>query len=183
MKSKSSHTPRLVGGRGEASIPAQIAALQRMTVAQLREKWKELYGGEETSSFNRVWLWRRLAWRVQELAYGGLSERAKARIAEINRDDDLRFLPPRTWNPITNTVPEPTSRRGARPVRDPRLPSPGGVITRQYHGREIRVTVTETGFEWEGRPYRSLSAVARDVCGQRWNGFLFFGLAQRRRKV
>jgi hypothetical protein len=167
----------------QATITAQIAALQRMTVGQLREKWKELYGGEETRSFNRVYLWRRLAWRVQELAYGGLSQRAKDRIAELNKDDDLRFLPPRTWNPSIIAAPTPKSRQGEHAVRDPRLPSPGSVITRQYHGREIRVTVTETGFEWESRPYRSLSAVARDVCGQRWNGFLFFGLTDRKRKA
>lgn len=166
----------------QSSIPAQIAALQKMTVGQLREKWKELYPGEESRSFNRVYLWRRLAWRVQELAYGGLSDRAKARIAEINRDDDLRFLPPRQWNPETIAAQAPSIRCG-HAVRDARIPAPGSVITRQYHGREIRVTVTESGFEWEGRPYRSLSAVARDVCGQRWNGFLFFGLTRRQRKA
>jgi len=162
------------------SVISQIAALQKMTVGQLREKWKELYGGEETRSFNRTYLWRRLAWRVQELAYGGLSERAKARIAEINHDDDLRFLPPRTWSPPANTAPAPTSRQDEHAVRDSRLPSPGSVITRQYKGQEIRVTVTDAGFEWQGRPYRSLSAVARNVCGQRWNGFLFFGLTRRK---
>src|SRR5712692_48735 len=167
----------------QASVTAQILTLQKMTVGQLREKWKELYGGEETRSFNRVYLWRRLAWRVQELAYGGLSERAKARITELNRDDDLRFLPPRTWTPSAIAAPAPTSRHRAGLVRDPRLPSPGSVITRQYRGQEVRVTVTETGFEWQGRPYRSLSAVARDVCGRRWNGFLFFQLTTRRRKV
>ncbi len=165
----------------QACIPAQIAALQKMTVGQLREEWRKLYPGEESRSFNRVYLWRRLAWRVQELAYGGLSERAKARIAEINRDDDLRFLPPRTWNPEAMAAQASPGQHG-HVVRDPRLPSPGSVITRQYHGQEIRVTVTETGFEWERRLYRSLSAVARDVSGQRWNGLLFFGLTQRKRK-
>ena len=163
----------------QATVVAQIAALQRMTVGQLREKWKELYGGEETRSFNRVYLWRRLAWRVQELAYGGLSERAKARIAELNRDDDLRFLPPRTWSPPTIAAPAPASRPRDRALRDPRIPAPGSVITRVYHGREIRVTVTETGFEWEGRPYKSLSAVAQAVTGQKWNGLLFMGLTRR----
>ena len=167
----------------QATVIAQIAALQKMTVGELRGRWKELYGGEETRSFNRVYLWRRLAWRVQELAFGGLSERAKARITEINRDDDLRFLPPRTWTPSAIAAPAPTSRQGCPPVRDSRLPSPGSVITREYHGQEIRITVLEKGFEWEGRPYRSLSAVARDVCGQRWNGFLFFGLTRRKEKA
>jgi len=167
----------------QASVVTQIAALQRMSVGELRSKWRELYSGEETRSFNRVYLWRRLAWRVQELAYGGLSERSKARIADLNRDDDLRFLPPRGWTPPTIAAPAPTSGQDARPVRDSRLPSPGSVIIRQYKGHEIRVTVTETGFEWEGRPYRSLSAVARDVCGQRWNGFLFFGLTRRNGRI
>src|SRR5882724_3975065 len=100
-----------------------------MTVADLKVRWRELYG-EDSRSCNRVYLWRRLAWRVQELAYGGLSERAKARISEINREDDLRFLPPRTWAPPMISAHTPTSRQCARVVRDPRLPSPGCVITR-----------------------------------------------------
>ena len=152
----------------QASIPAQIAALQRMTVSQLREKWRELYGGEETRSFNRAYLWRRLAWRVQELAYGGLSERAKARIRELAESDDIRMLPSRRWQPAQG------------PVKDRRIPKPGVVLSRHYHGQEIRVTVLEDGFEWNGRIFRSLSALAREVTGQRWNGLLFFGLTKEK---
>jgi len=163
------------------SVTAQIAELQRMTVAQLREKWKQLYGGEETRSCNRVYLWRRLAWRVQELEYGGLSQRAKARIAELNATDDLRFLPPRKWNPEAFIAQGAASGQERRPIRDPRLPSPGSTIARQYHGHEIRVAVLVKGFEWEGRPYRSLSAIAREITGTRWNGVYFFGLAGRRK--
>jgi len=163
----------------QASVIAQIAAIQKMTVGQLREKWKELYDGEETRSCNKQYLFRRLCWRVQELQFSGLSERAKARIAELNKDDDLRFLPPRTWTPSAIAAPAPTSRQPGYIVRDPRLPSPGSVITREYHGREIRVAVLEKGFEWEGRPYRSLSAVAHAVTGQKWNGLLFMGLTRR----
>jgi len=164
----------------QSTVTAQILALQKMTVGQLREKWKELYCGEVTRSFNRAYLWRRLAWRVQELAYGGLSDRANARIAELNREDDLRFLPPRGWDPLEKAAQPPTSRQRAAPVRDSRLPSPGTVLTRQYHGQEIRVTVTETGFDWQGRPYRSLSAVAKAVTSQKWNGLLFMGLTRRK---
>src|SRR5437899_1791236 len=126
-----------------------------MTVGQLRLKWRELYG-EDTRSGNREYLWRRLAWRVQELAYGGLSERAQAWIKELG--DDLRMLPPRRWQPAQG------------PVRDRRIPKPGVVLSRHYHGQEIRVTVLEDGFEWNGRRFRSLSALAREVTGQRWNG-------------
>src|SRR5213593_2015312 len=134
----------------QATITAQILALQGMTVGQLRKKWKELYGGEETRSFNRVYLWRRLAWRVQELAYGGLSERAKARIAELNRDDDLRMLPPRRWQPPAGNDGPPAPATPRQPLRDPRLPRPGSTLSRQYRGHEIRVLVLEDGFEYEG---------------------------------
>jgi hypothetical protein len=161
------------------TVTTQILALQKMTVGELRVKWRELYG-EDTRSCNRVYLWRRLAWRVQELAYGGLSERAKARIAELNRDDDLRMLPPRAWLKglgAAMTRPEKVDRD---PVIDPRLPKPGTILSRPYRGHDIRVTVLEKGFEWEGRPYRSLSAVAKAVTGQKWNGLLFFGLTGRK---
>jgi hypothetical protein len=69
------------------------------------------------------------------------------------------------------------------PVRDPRLPKPGTVLSRPYRGHDIRVSVLEKGFEHAGRPYRSLSAIAREVTGQRWNGLLFFGLTKRDRKA
>src|SRR5712691_13464247 len=99
----------------QASVTAQIAALQRMKVSELREKWRELYG-EETRSFNRVFLWRRLAWRVQELAYGGLSERAKAHLAELSKNDDLRMLPPRRWQPPSGNGGTPAPQATRRPL-------------------------------------------------------------------
>ena len=163
-------------------IVAQIRAIRAMSVAELRVKWRELYG-EDTRSCNRQYLWRRLAWRVQELAYGGLSERAKARIAALNEGDDLRMLPPRGWQPSTNgNGDQPGPQQQRKPLRDPRLPRPGATLTRLYRGHEIRVTVLEEGFESAGRRYASLSALAREVTGQRWNGLLFFGLTKRYRK-
>ena len=163
----------------QASVTVQIDALHRMTVGELRIKWRELYG-EDSRSCNRQYLWRRLAWRVQELAYGGLSERAKARIEELNRDDDLRMLPPRGWQPPTNgNGDQPAPKEDRQPLRDPRLPRPGVTLTRRYRGHEVRVSVLDEGFEYEGRHYASLSALAREVTGQRWNGLLFFGLTKR----
>lgn len=165
----------------QASVTAQIQSLRGMKVAELRVKWRELFG-EDSRSNNRDFLWRRLAWRVQELAYGGLSDRAKARLAELSKEVDIRFLPPRGWK---QTIEAATTARPAvdgGPVRDPRLPKPGTVLSRLYRGHDIRVAVLDKGFEWEGRPYRSLSAIAREVTGQRWNGMLFFGLTKRDRK-
>jgi hypothetical protein len=164
------------------TVTAQILALQKMTVAELRVWWRELYG-EDTRSCNRAYLWRRLAWRVQELAYGGLSERAKARIAELNQDDDLRMLPPRGWHPPADNGGPPAPETPRQPVRDPRLPKPGSTLSRKYRGHEIRVLVLEDGFEYEARHYESLSALARELTGQRWNGLLFFGLTKRDRGI
>ena len=166
----------------QASMTAQIQALRGMTVADLRVKWRELFG-EDSRSNNRDFLWRRLAWRVQELAYGGLSERAKARLAELSKEVDIRFLPPRGWKAALEAATVLHSHVESGPIRDPRLPRSGTVLSRPYRGHDIRVTVLEKGFEWQGGPYRSLSAIAREVTGQRWNGMLFFGLTKRERKA
>src|SRR5712691_1239037 len=99
----------------QAGVIAQIDALRRMTVADLKVKWRELYG-EDTRSCNRVYLWRRLAWRVQELAYGGLSERAKAHLAELSKNDDLRMLPPRRWQPPSGNGGTPAPQATRRPL-------------------------------------------------------------------
>src|SRR5438445_9322783 len=102
-----------------------------MTVGQLRLKWRQLYG-EDTRSGNRAYLWRRLAWRVQELAYGGLSERAKARIEELNREGDLRMIPPSGWQPPAAEAGPRPAEESRRPLRDPRLPRPGSTLSRLY---------------------------------------------------
>ena len=159
----------------ESSVIRQIHRLRQMTVGELRLEWAKLHG-EATRSRNRDYLWRRLSWRLQELAHGGLSDRAKARIDALALD---AFARART--PAVAVEPQQAEPRSV-PRRDPRLPSPGTVLTRQYHGREVRGVTLDDGFEWEGRQFRSLSAVARAVTGQRWSGPLFFGLRSRGRK-
>lgn len=166
----------------QATITAQIQALRGMKVAELRVKWRELFG-EDSRSNNRDFLWRRLAWRVQELAYGGLSERAKGRLEELSKEVDIRFLPPRGWKESLEAAMMSRPAVESGPVRDPRLPKAGTMLSRPYRGHDIRVTILEKGFDYEGRPYRSLSAIAREVTGQRWNGLLFFGLTRRDRKA
>ncbi len=128
-----------------------------MSVTQLKEKWREVLG-EEPRSNNRGYLWRKLARKIQEMEFGGLSEEA-----ELASDGKERN------RPAIRTKP-PQS------IRDRRLPMPGTIITRKYKGETIQVQVLEKGFEYQGRLYRSLSAVAQEVTGSHWNGFLFFGL-------
>jgi hypothetical protein len=153
-----------------------VQQLPRSTVAMLKTKYRELFG-EELPPAHKQFLIRRIAWRLQALAEGDLSERARQRAAEIveDADLDLRLSKPST----TATVPAAFS-----PVewsaRDRRLPQPGSLLQRAYQGREIVVKVLEQGFEYEAKPYRSLSAIARHVTGTRWNGLLFFGLTDRR---
>jgi len=158
----------------EDSVIRQIHRLKQMTIGELRIEWQRLCG-EPARSNNRDHLWRRLAWRVQELALGGLSDRARARLAELAPDRLMRARVPNLAALAADPAPSPPSTK----VRDMRMPSPGSVLTRQYHGREIRVTTLDDGFEWDGRRYGSLSEVARAVTGQHWSGPLFFGLRKR----
>ena len=152
----------------EISIPARIARLQGMSVGELRDEWRELYG-EEPRSRHRVWLWKRLAWRIQELECGGLSERAKKRIEELMPTAELALRVPRDF--LKGAEPGPS-----RAVRDKRIPPPGTVLLRNYKSQHVAVTVLESGFEWEGREYGSLSAIAKEVTGSHWNGLRFFHL-------
>lgn len=152
------------------SIVAQIAALKPMTAGQLREVYLEKFG-EPSKSRNKQWLFKRIAWRIQELAEGGLSERAKKRAAELANDADLRLRPPKG-----HKMPEPVP---AKAKRDPRLPAVGSELKREFDGKAHVVKVEEAGFSYKGKPYKSLSAIAKQITGTQWNGFLFFGLVTR----
>jgi hypothetical protein len=153
---------------------SEINKLRQMTVGELREKWLELYG-EPSRSRNKDYLWRRLAWRIQELQYGGLSDRARARIEELAPDGFIRARPP------TQAIPARPTANVAR-IRDARRPTPGTIITRQWHDRELRLLILEDAFEFDGVQYGSLSEAARAATGQRWSGPLFWGLKKRSRK-
>jgi DUF2924 family protein len=155
-------------------VEQTLAALGRMTLGQLREKYLELFG-EPTRSGNRDFLFKRLAWRVQSLAEGTLSDRARRRAEELARDADIRTTLPRPRKEsggAAKTVTAPVPKVGARD----RLPIAGTVLTRKYRGRQVEAKVLPNGFEYEGNVYRSLSAVAKAVTGSHWNGHLFFGL-------
>ncbi len=162
----------------ETTLIRRIHRLREMTVGDLRLEWLKLYG-EPTRSRNRDYLWRRLAWRVQELAHGGLSDAARAKIDELAPDSFTRDRTPQNGNGAAPV--DEHHQHQPRIHRDRRLPVPGTVLTRQYKGQEIRVVALDDGFEWDGRRYGSLSAVAKAVTGQKWNGWLFFGLTKRKR--
>ena len=149
-----------------------LARLAKMSVTELRAEYAKQFG-DETLAGNRVWLQRRIGWRLQERAEGGLSERTKRRAAELADDAWLRTTPPRE----KAKAPAPTI---PLPTRDPRLPMPGTVLARNYKGHTVQVLVATDGFEYEGESFRTLSAVAKRVSGMHTNGFLFFGLVAKK---
>lgn len=152
-------------------LQKEIEELSRMTVGQLRQKYREVFG-EDSRSNHKQFLFRRIAWRIQALAEGGLSERARRRALEIANDADLRIRAPKS--PVA-TDPNLSTSHKVREV-DPRLPPAGTYLDREYKGRRVIVKVLADGFEFEGRIYKSLSAIAREATGTKWNGFLFFNL-------
>ena len=138
------------------STVAQIAQLSEMTMDEIKSLWRQLYRKEPPTHI-RSFLEKRLAYRLQEVEF----RRAHQNLAEKN---DRRI------SAIINT--------GKKPLRD-RYPQPipGTVLSRIYQEKEHKITVTHDGqFEFEGRIYKSLSVIAREITGTRWSGPLFFGL-------
>ncbi len=152
------------------NVAEQLSSLATMTVAELKSQYKEVFG-EPSRSSNKDYLRKKIAWRIQELAEGGLSDRAKQRIEELAADAPARFR--QTVDPSQST---------ADHSLDPRLPTSGSVITKEHRGVTHEVKVLDDAFEYQGKTYRSLSKIAREITGTSWNGFLFFGLTQKRRR-
>jgi hypothetical protein len=162
------------------NLTDELAALPTVTLAQLRQRYAELFG-EASHARNKTWLLRRLAWRLQALALGDLSQRARDRARQLAHDADLRLSPPSpAAQPITPLPAEPAevaSSVAAIPP-DPRLPAPGTVLTRTYKGQQLNVTVLASGFAFQGKIFSSLSAVAKAITGSHCNGYHFFRLSK-----
>ena len=142
------------------TVLAQLAALKDAPAPALKAKWRALFD-TEPPPYNRRFLESRLAYRIQELAYGGLKKETVERLRVLGKQYD--------------------GKPGARPkARTERLPIAGTRLIREWQGIEHCVTVRGDDFEYQGRPYKSLSAIAREITGVRWNGWVFFGLKNLR---
>lgn len=143
------------------TVLAQLSALKAAPIGALKQKWRDLFEAEPPP-YNRRFLENGLAHRIQELAYGGLRPETVRRLKAIAEDLD-----------------------GGDPARRCRLakdrPIAGTRLIREWQGVEHCITVRDDGYEYQGRPYKSLSAIARAIAGTRWNGWLFFGLKNQRR--
>jgi hypothetical protein len=146
----------------DGAVLAQLAALQRLSVNELKAKWEDLFGTAAPNNA-RAFLELRIGYRIQELTYGGLSR-------ETRRVLDL----------LADEVEGKITRKGM--AVDARNPLPGTRLLREWDGVEHAVTVLADGYEWQGRKYRSLSAIAKAITGTSWNGFRFFALGGNGRK-
>jgi len=140
-------------------VLGRLAALQAAPIAQLKEQWRKLFG-KEPPPWNKAYIQSRLAYRIQELAYGGLKPEMRARLEALGEQLD-------GGNVVLRRI-----RADSRPLAGTRL-------LREWQGGQHVVTVRQDDFEFEGRPYQSLSAIARHITGTRWNGWTFFGLRTR----
>jgi hypothetical protein len=154
----------------DAHLDETIDQLRHLTTSQLRSKYLELFG-QPSHSHHKGYLFRRLAWRLQAFAQGGLSEHARRYAQQIAQEADLRLCPP------NQSLPAQPLRITASPPRDPRVPAPGTVLAKRYKNDVITVTVLEHGFQYGEQVYKSLSCIARVVTGTQWNGYSFFGLS------
>lgn len=141
-------------------ILAQLAALKTAPVAVLKQRWRYLFDSEPPA-YNRRYLESRLAYRIQELAYGGLKPATVAKLEKIA--DEIEKQP-----------------RKRRSHVERQKPIAGTRLLREWQGIEHCVTVRRHDFEYQGRPYQSLSSIARLITGTRWNGWVFFGLQNTR---
>jgi hypothetical protein len=153
------------------NVDQEIAVLQSLSLIELRGRFAALFGEESQATNNRIWLIKRLAWRLQALAEGDLSERARQQAAALANDANLRLGPPRT----PRTAATARKVRLSHSLRSTAL-RPGTVLTRVYKGKTLQVTVLELGFQFEGVMYSSLSAVAKAITGSHCSGRLFFRL-------
>ncbi|MEQ9588022.1 MAG: DUF2924 domain-containing protein [Parvibaculaceae bacterium] len=157
------------------NVGKEVSAMQRMTVDELRAKYAEVFG-EATNGRHKQWLIKRIAWRMQANEEGDLSERARKRAAELANDADLRMKAPPQKKLVAAEKRERRVETTITRPHDSRIPMPGTVLTREYKGETVQVTVLPSGFEFDGEVYPSLSAAAKAITGSHTSGFLFFRL-------
>lgn len=155
----------------EKATNTKIEALNNKSIPELQKEFEALFNGQKASSDNKVYLVRRIAYRLQEQEYGGLSQKAQNRLKEL-----IGLYDPVNNKAIRPKVSVETQVRTKSRGRDTRLPIPGTIITKNYKGKKIEVKVLEKGFEYEGKVYKNLTAIADKITGAHWNGYYFFNL-------
>lgn len=159
------------------SVAAQINRLREMTLNELRTEWENVFG-EPTKQRHRVYLWKRLARKLQEEQLPKLTAEEETTVAGYRKQ--IRQMPPEQWFLGKQRG---RGEKARRPARDRRIPPPGSAVRREFKGQEVVVKICDEGFEYDGVVYRSLSAAVREVTGySSVNGLAFFGLRKGDRK-
>ena len=149
-----------------SELAQKMEALKGAPLKGLKAAYAEYFQIKKASN-NRTYMWRRLAYRMQELEYGELPAKAKAKLNALMD----------TYDPVNNVALKPqVAVSGYLPKRDRRLPLPGTIITKDYKRTKIQVKALDKAFEYSGKIYKSLTAIAKEITGAHWNGFLFFNL-------
>ncbi len=148
-------------------ISLQIEELKKASAKELLTRYKMLYG-EDATGTHKTYLWRKVAYKLQEQEHGSLSAKARDKLKALIEEFD----------PINNKALRPDTSMVSQQVstKDKRLPIPGTVITKEYKGTNYQVKTLEKGFEYNGKIYKTLSAIAKEITGAHWNGYLFFNL-------
>ena len=161
----------------DASATTQISRLQKMSLEQLREAYEKAFA-KPSKSRNRKQLFSQIAKKIQ-----ANRPEQKSEDAPIKPTLKVKFTPKRKATAAGGKKKKPaakkTTKTRAIEQRDPRLPKVGTTITREWHGKKYLVRVAESGFEYDGKPFRSLSGLAKKITGQIINGYLFFGLLDK----
>lgn len=159
-----------------------IGQLPRLGPAELQAIHREVFGAEHAIA-NCQHLRRKIAWHIQAAKEGGLPEAVRAFAISIARGADLRIRVSENAARRRMSIPPELSATTmvVSQSHDARLPMPGSLIVKKYKERTLVVKVLDDGFEYEGRHYTSLSTIAGEVTGTRWNGFTFFGLGKEAR--
>jgi len=137
------------------TLAAEIADLSKLGIDKLRERWKAMFGKAPSRDIGRSFLMRAIAYRLQERAYGGLKPSTRRLLAHVAEET------------ATGSSPKKPQIRKAQS---------GTVLIREWQGNAHRVTMLDDGVSFNGKHYRSLSQVAREITGSRWSGPRFFGL-------
>jgi hypothetical protein len=152
--------------------------LARMRPQELQTLYRDIFGRDaptSSSEFAR----RQIAWQMQAEKEGGLPESARQHALAIARDARLRVRIGANVSRRSRGLPldHATTTRVVSD-HDSRLPMPGSVLIKKHKNRTIIVKVLNVGFEYDGHRFSSLSAIANEITGTKWNGFVFFGLAK-----
>jgi Protein of unknown function (DUF2924) len=154
--------------------PVDLDRLARMQPAELQRLHQKLFGSAVPCG-NSELARRRIAWHVQAKAEGGVPESVRQHALAIAQESSLRIQLRRR---VTDSLHKNATVSEIVSDHDSRLPMPGSIIVKEHRGKTIMVRVLDAGFEYDGRRFDSLSAIAKDITGTKWNGFVFFGLAK-----